>query len=259
MGSTLSSVSSAFTKDAEDASYNGYPSEDDVSSVRDYMLEIFPIEIIDLILDFGEYWPCLRVDSNNEIEAVASSTVTGEATWLYLISPPILPREIPGTDSRHRRVRKVQFEMESHDQGWTSTPANKGTYNGSWSWFEAIIYRASASPCWLDLTSGPFNLGATFTASDIKELFPNPNPNGWHIQSNVVASRESRVHSITWTEYEDPEVHVDPKSLKGREGLGHELVRSLEPDDRVMLIAKSKFRGWTNHTYRGSIEIFYSV
>ncbi|KAJ3827099.1 hypothetical protein F5880DRAFT_1609615 [Lentinula raphanica] len=261
MGSTLSTLSSALTKDAEAASFNGYPTEDDVAAVRVFMLEGFPLplEIIDLILDFAEYWPCLRVDNSEEIEAVASSTVHGEATWTYLISPPMLPGEISGTESRHRRVRKITFEMESHDQGWTSIQGTEGTYNGSWSWFEAIIYRPSASPCWLDLTSGPFNLGATFTASDIHELFPVPDPNRWFIQSNLVASRQSRVHSVTWREFEDEKAHVDPTSLRGREGLGHELVRSLEPGDRVLLLAKSKFPGWVNHVYGASLEIFYSV
>ncbi|KAJ3877408.1 hypothetical protein F5879DRAFT_978334 [Lentinula edodes] len=259
MGSTLSTLSTALTKGAESASYNGHPTEQDVVDVREFMLSFLPIEIIDLILDFAEYWPCLRVDSNSEIEAVASSTITLEATWLYLISPPIPPREISGTDSRHRRIRKVTFEMESHDQGWTSFPENRGTYKGSWSWFEAIIFRASVSPCWLDLNSDPFNLGATFNAQDIKELFPEPNPNGWLIQSNIVASNESLSHSVTWTEFEDEEAHVDPTSLKGREGLGHELIRSLEPGDKIMLMAKSKFPGWANHVYEGSIEIYYSV
>ncbi|KAJ4469855.1 hypothetical protein J3R30DRAFT_3303165 [Lentinula aciculospora] len=259
MGSTLSTLSSALTKDAESPSYNGNPSEDDVVAVREIMLDFLPLEIIDLILDYGEYWPCLRVDSNSQIDAEASSTITEEATWLYLISPPIPPSEIPRSDSRHRKIRKATFEMESHDQGWTRSPEYKGTYNGSWSWFEAIIYRASASPCWLDLDSGVFNLGATFNASDMRELFPEPNPNRWHVQSNLVAINESRFHSVTWTEYENEAAHVDPISLKGREGLGHELIGSLKPGDRVMLIAKSKHLGSVNHVYGGSIEIYYSV
>ncbi|KIK52057.1 hypothetical protein GYMLUDRAFT_50129 [Collybiopsis luxurians FD-317 M1] len=277
MGSTLSTLSSALTKDSESADYNGSPSERDVDAVREYFLQFLPLELIDLVLDYAEYWPCLRVDTNKEIDALASRTISGEATWLYLISPFIPPREIKGVDSRHRRIRKVKFDMESNDQGWGGEPEHRGpfaqgkitlnvefhtgTYNGSWSWFEAIIFRASASPCWLDLDSDPFNLGSSFNANDIKELFPEPIPNGWHIQSNVVASDTPRFHSVSWTEFpeESEDIHVDPTSQKGREGLGHELVQSLEPGDRVMLIAKAKFPNWENHVYSASIEIFYSV
>ncbi|KAE9392943.1 hypothetical protein BT96DRAFT_829998, partial [Gymnopus androsaceus JB14] len=216
------------------------------------------LELIDLILEYAEYWPCIRCDSNCEIDAEASRTISNEAAWLYLMSPPIPPKD----ESKHRRIRKITFQMESHDQGWASTEVDQGTYNGSWSWFEAVIFRASASPFWLDLTSdptSPFNLGAKFNSSDLKELFPEPDPNGWHIQSNVVASKEPRWHSVTWTEFEDEEAHRDPTSSKGREGIGHELVRLLEPGDRVMLIAKARFRGWSNHVSQGSIEIYYSV
>jgi hypothetical protein len=259
MGSALSTLSSALTKDSEPADYNGYPSEHDVHLAREYLLQFLPLELIDIVLDYSEYWPCMHVDSNIEVDVSASETINQEGAWLYLISPPIPSREIEGSNNGSRRIRKVKFEMESNDQGWGGLPEDKGTYNGSWSWFEALIYRASASPCWLDLTVNPLNLGANFSSSDLKELFPEPEPNGWHIQSNVVASNESRFHSVSWTEFEEDATTIDSTSLKGREGLSHELVRSLEPGDRIMLMAKAKFPGWENRVYQASIEIFYSV
>ncbi|KAE9392946.1 hypothetical protein BT96DRAFT_944276 [Gymnopus androsaceus JB14] len=97
----------------------------------------------------------------------------------------------------------------------------------------------------LDLTSNPtipFNLGTNFNSSDLEELFPKPDPNRWYIQKNIVASRERRFHSVTWTGFEDENLaRRDPtESLQGREGFGYELLRLLEPGDRVMLIAKAK-------------------
>ncbi|KAF5385675.1 hypothetical protein D9757_005512 [Collybiopsis confluens] len=258
MGSTLSTLSSALTKDSESAEYNGNPSERDVNAARKILLSFFPMELIDLILDFAEFWPCIRVEGNRQIEASASHTISTEATWMYLISPPIPPREIEG-DSRQRRIRKIKFDMESHDQGSGGRQEDWGTYNGSWSWFEAMIFRPSASPCWLEFDSDPFNLSADFNANDVKELFPEPKPNGWHVQSNIVASDTPRIHCVSWTEFAADDIHVDPTSQKGREGLGHELVRTLLPGDKVMLIAKAKFLGWKNHVFSASMELFYSV
>lgn len=35
--------------------------------------------------------------------------------------------------------RKVVFTFRSHDQGWSSYPADRGTFGNSWSWFEIAI------------------------------------------------------------------------------------------------------------------------
>jgi len=249
MGSNLSSVSSAFIEESE-PTHTGHPIEDDVTSVRDLFQTYLPLELINLILDFAEYWPCIRCDSNRKADVVAPSVGGSEATWLYLMSPPI-----PEPDGKHRKIRRVIFQTESRDQGWVNDPQIRGTYNDSWSWFEAMIFRASSSSCRLD----PINLGVNYSSSDLKQLFPLPDPNGWLVQHNVVASNEPRSHTVIWTEFEDEAAHHNPSSLKGREGLGHELVRSLEPGDRVMLIAKARFPGWANHVSSGSIEIYYSL
>ncbi|CAM1506117.1 Fc.00g057580.m01.CDS01 [Cosmosporella sp. VM-42] len=43
-----------------------------------------------------------------------------------------------------RPVRKVVFSMKSKDQGWGGESANRGTYKGSWTWFEAGLERFDA-------------------------------------------------------------------------------------------------------------------
>ncbi|KAE9392921.1 hypothetical protein BT96DRAFT_999893 [Gymnopus androsaceus JB14] len=217
------------TEESEPA-YNGNPTEDDIFSVREFFLRYLPLKLIDLIFGFAEYWPCIGCDSNHEIDAAASrGTKSTEAIWIYLMSPPIPPKEESSKDRK-----------------------------------DGEAYQKTMEHITLDLTSNPtipFNLGTNFNSSDLEELFPEPNPNRWHIQKNIVASRERRFHSVTWTEFEDENLACrDPtESLHGREGFGHELVRSLEPGDRVMLIAKARFPGWSNHVFRGSIEIYYSV
>lgn len=103
-----------------------------------------------------------------------------------------------------------------------------------------MIFRPS--PCGLDLTAYSINPGVNYSSSDLEQLFPQPDSNGWLVQNNVVASHESRSHTVTWTEFEDKAAYHNPSSLKGREGFGHELVRSLEPGDRIILIARARVR-----------------
>lgn len=40
--------------------------------------------------------------------------------------------------------RKIVFSLKSHDQGWGGDPEYKGTYESSWTWFEAGLERFDA-------------------------------------------------------------------------------------------------------------------
>jgi hypothetical protein len=41
-------------------------------------------------------------------------------------------------------VRKIVFSIRSKDQGWSSEPQNRRTFNGSWTWFEAGLEKFDA-------------------------------------------------------------------------------------------------------------------
>jgi hypothetical protein len=41
--------------------------------------------------------------------------------------------------------RKIVFTIRSHDQGWGGDPQNKGTYKGSYTWFDAGLERFDAA------------------------------------------------------------------------------------------------------------------
>lgn len=122
MGLTLSRLSSAFIKESE-PTYNRHPIEDDVISVRDLFQTYLPLELVNIILDFAEYWPCICCDSDCRADVVASRDGKAEAARLYIMSPPI-----PEPDGRHRRIRKVIFQTESRDQGWVDDPQSRGLY-----------------------------------------------------------------------------------------------------------------------------------
>ncbi len=40
-----------------------------------------------------------------------------------------------------RKIRKVLFEMKGKDQGWSGYRSHHGTYENTWSWYEAVVRR----------------------------------------------------------------------------------------------------------------------
>lgn len=46
--------------------------------------------------------------------------------------------------SRGAACRKIVFSIRSHDQGWGGSAADKGTYRGSYTWFDIGLERVVA-------------------------------------------------------------------------------------------------------------------
>ncbi|THV02254.1 hypothetical protein K435DRAFT_963274 [Dendrothele bispora CBS 962.96] len=234
---------------------NFYPSEDDVAVVRQDLLCFLPLELVDEILDYAEYWPrifdCRR----------ALIDIPGGRSCCYLVTQPVPGDSEPGENTgpvRHRSIREVKFQICSRDQGWGGENEHRGTYDGSWTWFETVILPPPAQfghPSWYrDLLDGwprlPPNVLQMLFGQDGQDR-------RWHIQSNVTASRKLREHTVTWTI--DEENYGDQRydQFKGRINCGHEVVRSLEAGDRLIIVARALFPGWVNHVDSASVEIFY--
>ncbi|KAF5365277.1 hypothetical protein D9758_005350 [Tetrapyrgos nigripes] len=233
------------------------PSEDGVEAVREILLEFLPLELVDIILDTAEYWPCVYASQESRIIA------RNNEPWCYLITPPIPTSQSSNPDEkqRHRRVREIRFRLNSHDQGWGGEPEHQGTYDGSWTWFEALILRPS-SPLHRQLVGNdvtePFTLKSDhLSAMDAEQNGTPPQPKRWHIQTNVTASRATKEHKVIWTEEEKPVSEQRYDMFKGRVRRGHEVVRELEPGDRLAVLARAKFPGWENHVSGVSVEIMY--
>lgn len=89
-----------------------------------------PVELIESVIDFAEYWPRLVVEVETTI------AVTNDGNILYLQSPPLPglfslegPEEggtreeiiVGGVEaSTLNPARRVVFRITSHDQGWSS-------------------------------------------------------------------------------------------------------------------------------------------
>ena len=87
-----------------------------------------PAELVLDIMGMAEYHPTLRAERSHNLDVAAHSV--GGGCWaakLYLVSAP-LPERSP--EDRVWKVRKVSWEVQGHDQGWTSYE-RPGTYRST--------------------------------------------------------------------------------------------------------------------------------
>ncbi|KAI9687627.1 MAG: hypothetical protein M1822_002237 [Bathelium mastoideum] len=125
------------------------------------------------------------------------------------------------------KVQRIIFTITSHDQGWSDHAHDHGTYNGSWTWFSA--WKLSGP----NKTQGP------------------------EILRNMHARREPNTLHVCWPWRDGYHWHSaeGPES----EALQNEWIRKLKEGDRVLIVAKAKYPGWTNFVIRAEISIFTSV
>lgn len=94
-----------------------------------------PPDVIPDILDYAEIFAHVTA-VENERPFVVSQRNSGVVHTLAAV-PAHLHRP---------SVRSVIFVTKSHDQGWSWDAANQGTYNGSWTWFEAGTLMKTSEP-----------------------------------------------------------------------------------------------------------------
>ncbi|CRK21946.1 hypothetical protein BN1708_003527, partial [Verticillium longisporum] len=159
----------------------GHPEAIDVMVVKALLIKAtnFPPEIIDLIIDHAEYWPCcetvmdytgqnkVRISAGHASHTLedrlllrtppvgfASSAIADADTWsrqpapalplAHEASPQQLKRIVRTAPALTHPVRKVVFKLRSSDQGWGGERENHGTFKGSWTWFEAGLEKIEA-------------------------------------------------------------------------------------------------------------------
>lgn len=165
-----------------------------------------PRRIILEILNFAEYWLLSRVTRKGEVRLIERDSAK---RLPYLTSKPI-PKTSPS-------VQRVTFVVWSHDQGWSSYKVSHGTFENSWTWFEADIEKSPR-------------------ASNIVSHGPEK-----RLLTNVHASRQYRRREVSYTCL---------GSLKHRKWL-----EGLYPGDKISIIPMAWFPGWTNYVREASIEV----
>ncbi|KAH7161194.1 hypothetical protein EDB81DRAFT_784041 [Dactylonectria macrodidyma] len=187
-----------------------------------------------------------------------------------------------------RPVRKVVFSIRSADQGWGGERGNRGTYQGSWTWFEAGLERFDADvTCDPQCTYDVRYKSASSKASPLPvcglraihpKLEPVPNQRGklqfkhplshnpdLEIYRNKTATREQRDTVVTWSYLDDirsdsdAAEQIDMNEGRGRGTLDGSFVRDLKLGDVITIWAKSRFNGWVNHIESAQIDVYWAV
>ncbi len=183
--------------------------------------------------------------------------------------------------------RRIVFTTKSHDQGWGGNPADGGTYNGSWTWFEAGLERwCKLGPAQPSTAAGQPSEQPQQQPSlhfdNLRTVLPevkwNPDRSAYEfnhellphedrkVQCNLTATRETREHRVVWTYNDDidPARDTEAAARLAQEGRGTatgdgRFVRDLKLGDVVTLWAKARFPGWANHIESVKIDVYYAV
>ncbi|KAG0635854.1 hypothetical protein HOY80DRAFT_892343 [Tuber brumale] len=257
-----------------------------------------PLEVVDAILDFAEYWPVVSMIARYTSEKIAQSTYENSysGSLLYLRTQP-LPGEFkpePTTGDgvgggptagcfigRYQArgqypVRKVVFKTVSRDQGWSSNEG-QDTYKGSWSWFDVHAERPKSieaiSPADFeplvdavvvtktsDCNNSPWK---RVSATKMSEVNDNRNLASGSKETNNWDLQRNVHAGQDWKTHFVVWKHDGPDSGPVDEntgaGAGADLVRCLKPGDRINLVARAQFPGWRNCVLSAEIHVFYAV
>ncbi|KAI0975792.1 hypothetical protein F4678DRAFT_282767 [Xylaria arbuscula] len=157
------------------------PTPKDCAEVKSTLAKAsnFPPELVDIVMDFAEYWACsvasidysvtarkeLAIYGGRQVEDkfILRTEPLGLTTWHSKdpkrwqeeapahklgeeFSRTELERFVEGPPSTlDHPFRKIVFDIVSRDQGWGHEVNTHGTYRSSWTWFDAGIDRFDKS------------------------------------------------------------------------------------------------------------------
>ncbi|KAL9631819.1 MAG: hypothetical protein Q9164_005689 [Protoblastenia rupestris] len=186
-----------------------------------------PAELILQILDqpsrwistYATFFPNSEASENRPI-IVDSGFDGGASIHVILSTPPLTSQEIT-------TIRSIVLTFTSIDQGWSSYPEEHGTYEGSWSWFEAGL-RSD--------TRGGYGPVVNDHGGDTRGQEMDRYVR-FRLQSNRHAGREPETYKIEFGQ-ESP------------------LLQKMKAGDVIDLLACAQYPGWRNIVHEAGIEIF---
>lgn len=165
-------------------------------------------DLIPDILDLAEYWVVTSAARASRRTEFTQSNAGRE----YVVAS--LPEYLPVGS-----VGKIEFSTVSRDQGWSSFPADRNTYQNSHTWFEVVVYEPD-----------PYELSRVITPR-------------MRIITNVHAGKEWKKHDVIWT-YDCADEQI------------RQLVARLKGGQRIAITAWAMYPGWKNHVSSASIDIY---
>lgn len=195
--------------------------------------------------------------------------------------------------------RKVEFTIRSHDQGFGGGPGTRGTYNGSYTWFDAYVIprpgcadpsRPDPQPQkdWKETERRgrdreKSNDGDRSSSGNESPEQPDDDDNdddseesrysrhnyflftAYSLQRNKVAQGKTQTHTITWHHLDsiDPDSaeaeEIQNSSGRGGATLDGRAVRRMNVGDEISVWGRARFPGWSNRVEGMSIRVFWAV
>ncbi|KAJ6478169.1 hypothetical protein C8R47DRAFT_1219706 [Mycena vitilis] len=174
--------------------------------------------------------PSPLVSSGARHAHVAAARSPDNDASLDAMVPPVLRLDgyMHNDEAIHLRISSIEFKTSSHDQGWCSEAGLQSTYAGH-SWFQAAIMRSSQTP--------NANAWITFAEDGAAKLDPK-------IQFDPGPGPENSSGA--------------PESDTGA-GDGAGFVTQLRAGDRVAVVVRAQFPGWTNVLERIEVSVSHSL
>ena len=198
------------------------------------LVQLLPPELVITILDYAEFWDGVAVGISPRSDRV------GELQSPKLQASLTIPAYIT-----RGSLRQIIFVTRSRDQGWSSYPADHGTYNGSWTWFEAGV-RGLDSDFDDEAITEPVDCQhANALDLDHKRLCIQNDERykygAVNIITNIHAGKDIKEHKVIWSEDSaDETVRNIMAEIKG--------------GCRVEVAAHARFPGWCNYVEK--VQIF---
>jgi hypothetical protein len=242
------------------------PTYNDVCQTRALLKSLkLPTELVLSILDHAQYWPIQEVTRGGG-QATARGNRPSAASLCLSANVFETPAVTDAAACGERaKIKKIEFDVKSHDQGWTSG-STQGTFSTS-SWLEVSILRGASNnnsgitpvqrpDAWIcpqDYHTDMIGHGWSLVNRPESALQGPQGGEGnyaWYLQGNRVATRESEEYRIVWTEQGCEEGNQGS-------GSGEGFLQALREGDRVLVWARAKVSSQTLHLWRRLWE--YSV
>ncbi|KAF8992155.1 hypothetical protein BDQ17DRAFT_1459983 [Cyathus striatus] len=243
-----------------------HPSVEDVLETRNILLAFMPLELVNIILEEARYWRRV-VCCNYEAHTLHTEHGNMEPRWQYLITPPIpSPPKNEDGEEMHMKIREVEFWIRSCDQGWGGDHDLTGLYDGSWTWFEASIYRRLPGdvPEYLRFGIERNNIPApdkeTLEAARIERV-TNHTDGAIHGICKGMSALHQQLSCIRFFGLRKVEcvrmIHLS--TIGNRSRIRRGIVSSLRAGDRIAIISRARFPGWANNVHEAAVDVYYSI
>ena len=178
------------------------------------------------ILNTAEYWTKATIERDDYMIVHQDDADGSNGFFPYIISLPL-------TGANQHPVQKLVITTRSHDQGWSSTPQHKKSYDHSWTGFRLRIRRTPQS-------AQEWQTHLEREGKSEKEIREIMALEEHHFQTNRHGWKEEKLHINIWS----------------RHGIQSKLIKSLQKGDVLEIVPWAMYQGWEGHILAVKLEIY---